>query len=252
MTSPDVHRADPGPPRAATGAADGKSSDRVFVVVPAYNEAPTIRQVIRGLRQHGYRNIVVVDDGSEDDCGMQAREEGAIVLRHVINRGLGGALGTGLRAAAMLGAAIIVTFDGDGQHDPEDVRAVVGPIAAGEADLVIGSRTDGRRGMPWYRRIANHIANLVTRVIFGVRSSDSQSGLRAFPRAAAQRIRISSNGMEVSSEIIADLFHKGIPLREIPIASIYSPYSLSKGQGFLMGLQTLGKLFILRVGGGRR
>ena len=247
MTSPDVHRADPGPPRAATGAADGKSSDRVFVVVPAYNEAPTIRQVIRGLRQHGYRNIVVVDDGSEDDCGMQAREEGAIVLRHVINRGLGGALGTGLRAAAMLGAAIIVTFDGDGQHDPEDVRAVVGPIAAGEADLVIGSRTGGRRGMPWYRRIANHIANLVTRVIFGVHSSDSQSGLRAFSRAAGQRIRISSNGMEVSSEILAEAGRNGLRIAEVPVRAIYTDYSLSKGQSFRVGVRTAWKLLLAKA-----
>jgi glycosyltransferase involved in cell wall biosynthesis len=219
----------------------------VFIVVPAYNEASTIRRVIRGLRQHGYRNIVVVDDGSEDDCGTQAREEGAIVLRHVINRGLGGALGTGLHAAAMLGAAIIVTFDGDGQHAPEDVRAVVGPIAAGEADLVIGSRIADRRGMPWYRQIANRVANLVTRVIFGVRSSDSQSGLRAFSRAAAQRIRISTNGMEVSSEILAEAARRGLRIAEVPIRAIYTEYSLSKGQSFKAGVRTAWKLLLAKA-----
>jgi len=247
MTSPDVHGADPGPPRAAAGKASGGPSDPVFIVVPAYNEAPTIRQVIRGLRQHGYRNIVVVDDGSEDDCGAQAREEGAIVLRHVINRGLGGALGTGLRAAAMLGAAIIVTFDGDGQHDPEDVRAVVGPIAAGEADLVIGSRIGGRPGMPWYRLLANHVANFVTRVIFGVRSSDSQSGLRAFSQAAGQRIRISSNGMEVSSEILAEAGRNGLRIAEVPVRAIYTDYSLSKGQSFRVGVRTAWKLLLAKA-----
>src|SRR4051812_1491244 len=93
----------------------------VIVVIPAYNEARTIVEVIRGLKQCGFTRLIVVDDGSRDGTGELASREGVIRLRHILNRGLGAALGTGISAALRLGAEVIVTFDADGQHDPHDV-----------------------------------------------------------------------------------------------------------------------------------
>jgi len=222
-------------------------SERVTIVIPAYDESRTIGAVIRSLKARGYARIVVVDDASGDDTGELARQEGALVVRHVVNRGVGGALGTGLQAALRLRAAVIVTFDADGQHDPGDIPRLVEPIERGEVDAVIGSRLLDPRGMPWSRRVANRLANLATYVLFGARTTDSQSGLRAFSRQAAERIRIRTSGMEVSSEIIAEIARNRLEWREVAVRAIYTDYSLSKGQSFRAGLRTLAKLVRARV-----
>ena len=222
-------------------------SDRgVLIVVPAYNEAGPIAGVIASLRAAGYDRVLVVDDGSADDTAGQARQAGAMVIRHVINRGVGGALGTGFAAAAWLGAAAVVTIDADGQHDPREVAAVVAPILEGRADVVVGSRLRQRRQMPWYRRCANQVANCLTFMIFGKWSSDSQSGLRAFSRTAIERMEIKTSGFEVCSEVIGEVGRLGLRYAEVPIRAIYTEYSLSKGQSFGNGIRTLAHLILRR------
>ena len=220
---------------------------RVAVVIPAYNEERTIAEVIRGLKQHGFTTLIVVDDGSSDCTGELASHEGAIRLRHMLNRGLGGALGTGISAALRLGAEVIVTFDADGQHDPNDITRLLEPIEAGEAEVVIGSRMLDPRGMPYRRRLANWTANVITYLLFGAWTTDSQSGLRAFSSRAAARMQIMTTGMEVSSEIIAETVRNHLKWREVPVKAIYTDYSLSKGQGFRVGVRTLLKLILTKA-----
>jgi glycosyltransferase involved in cell wall biosynthesis len=220
---------------------------RVVVVIPAYNEERTIVGVIRGLKRRGFTRLIVVDDGSNDRTGELARHEGVILLRHILNRGLGGALGTGITAALRLGGEAIVTFDADGQHDPNDIARLLEPIATGEADMVIGSRMLKPIGMPYRRRLANWIANIVTYLLFRGWTTDSQSGLRAFSSQAAARIRIMTSGMEVSSEIIAETVKNRLNRKEVPVHAIYTDYSLSKGQSFKVGLQTLMKLILAKM-----
>lgn len=204
--------------------------------------------------------VIVVDDGSTDRTAEIARQAGATVVRHPINRGLGAALSTGMEAAMRLGADIIVTLDADGQHDPGEVAGLIKPIEEGTADVVIGSRflspspqssplegEEGRGGnVPATRRLANWVGNIITWILFGIHVTDSQSGFRAFSRQAAKQIRIRTNTMEVSSEIIREIKLHGLRLKEVPIKAIYTEYSLSKGQGFLKGLETLWKLIMLR------
>ncbi len=220
---------------------------RVVVVIPAYNEERTITGVIRGLNQQGLSRLIVIDDGSSDHTSELASHEGVILLRHVLNRGLGGALGTGIKAALHLGAEVIVTFDADGQHDPDDIPRLLKPIEKGEADVVIGSRMLDPLGMPYRRRVANWIANVVTYLLFGGWTTDSQSGLRAFSSQAAARMRIMTRGMEVSSEIIAETVKNRLTRQEVPVKAIYTDYSLSKGQSFDVGLQTLMRLILAKV-----
>ncbi|TAL19595.1 glycosyltransferase family 2 protein [Patescibacteria group bacterium] len=218
---------------------------KVIAVIPAWNEERTIREVVRSVS--AYALPLVVDDGSADRTAELALAAGARMVRHAVNRGLGAALGTGLKAALMLGAEIIFTFDADGQHDAADIPAVLAPIRERRADAVIGSRLLAPQGMPWIRHIANKLGNLATLALFGARVSDSQSGFRAFSRLAAEGLTIRTDGMEVSSEIAAQIRENGCRLVEVPIRAVYTDYSLSKGQSFFVGLWTLGKLFIHRV-----
>lgn len=226
---------------------------KLAVVIPAYNEEETIGSVIRKIRAVEFpgleAEVIVIDDGSTDRTAGTARSEGARVIHHVINRGLGGALGTGLETALRAGADVIVTVDADGQHAAGDIARVIGPVRAGDADVVIGTRMLEPGRMPWTRRLANRIANIITRVLFGIATTDSQSGFRAFSREAAGRIRVRSNRYEVSSEICHEIKRHRLRLREVPVESIYTPYSLSKGQGFLTGLRTLARLVLSRWGG---
>lgn len=220
---------------------------KTFIVIPAYNESKSIRTVIRDLKVGGYSNILVVDDGSVDNTYELASQEGIHVVQHPINRGLGGALGTGIRGAVLLGADIVVTFDADGQHAVSDIPTMIAPIQSGVADAVIGSRMLGSKGMPTSRILMNRIANLITYLLFGIWVTDSQSGLRAFSRKAASELRIRTRHMEVSSEIIREIKDRGFRFKEVSIQAIYTEYSLSKGQNFFLGVKTFIKLFLHRL-----
>ena len=219
---------------------------KLVAVIPAYNEEKHIGEVVQGVKKYT-NNVIVIDDGSKDKTYQIALERGARVYRHLINRGLGGALGTGIKTALLSGAEIIVTLDADGQHDPNEIPKIIEPIREGKADVVIGSRFLSRQSMPLFRRLGNPFLNLITFFLFGVWSTDSQSGMRAFNKKAAQSLEIYTNGMEVSSEILKEIQAHRFRLKEIPIKSIYTDYSLSKGQGLIPGLKTLFKLFILKL-----
>jgi glycosyltransferase involved in cell wall biosynthesis len=224
-----------------------RGDKHVVILIPAYNEERSISAVIRGLKQEGFARLIVVDDGSSDRTSELARQEDVLLLRHILNRGLGGALGTGISAALHLGAEIIVTFDADGQHDPDDIGRLLEPIENGKADVVIGSRMLDPIGMPYPRRLANWTANLVTYLLFRVWTTDSQSGLRAFSYQAAARMQLLTSGMEVSSEIIAETVKHGLQWQEVPVKAIYTDYSLSKGQSFTVGIRTLMRLILAKV-----
>jgi UDP-N-acetylglucosamine---dolichyl-phosphate N-acetylglucosaminyltransferase len=220
---------------------------KTFIVIPAFNEATVISKVLNQLKEAGYKNVLVVNDGSSDKTGEILQRHGVHVAEHLLNRGLGGALGTGLAGALKLGADIIITFDADGQHSVHDIPKMIEPIKNKEADAVIGSRTMNPDGMPMIRRAFNFVANIITLILFRIWVTDSQSGLRAFSRKAAQAIEIRTNRMEVSSEFIREIKHKKLRLKEVPIKAIYTDYSLSKGQSFWVGVKTFYKLVIYKL-----
>lgn len=220
------------------------------VVLPAFNEAAVIKRVLTDIQQElgflsGWRyRLVVVDDGSTDGTGKQAAQAGSVVLRHVLNRGLGGALSTGMAYAKKMGAQAMLTMDSDGQHDPKDIKTILEPLVSNKADVVIGSRMLGQKGMPWDRRLINLVSNWTTFLLFQVWTTDSQSGFRAFNREALQKITIKTKEMEVSSELFSEIKRYTLRLKEVPIQVIYTDYSRHKGQGNLNGLRILLKLII--------
>ncbi|NQV90360.1 glycosyltransferase family 2 protein [Candidatus Uhrbacteria bacterium] len=219
---------------------------KILAIIPAYNEATTIAEVLQKTKPF-VDDIIVVNDGSSDRTAEIARTAGVLVVSHVINRGLGAAIGTGFAAAQKLGADAVITLDADGQHDPAEIQKFVRAMEQG-ADVVIGSRMlTGFVGMPWYRRIAQILGNLVTFFLFGAWVTDSQSGFRAFTKYALGKIEIKTNRMEVSSELIAETKRHKLTMVEVPIKAIYTDYSLSKGQSFFVGIKTLLKLVLKRI-----
>lgn len=202
----------------------------LFIVVPAYNECEMLPGVIRALRRD-YANVVVVDDGSSDGSFEVARRAGAIVLRHIVNRGQGAALQTGIEFSLERGAEIVVTFDADGQHDARDVARLVQPIADGEVDATLGSRfLEAASKVPTGRRMLLGLGILFTWLTSGVRLSDTHNGLRAFSRRAAGELEISMDRMAHASELIEKLHRSGLRYREVPVQIRYTGYSLAKGQ----------------------
>ena len=187
------------------------SVDDVWVVVPAYNEAQRLPATL-GRLQARFPRVVVVDDGSADATAQSAMKcPGIWVLRHAFNLGQGAALQTGIDFALARGARFIVTFDADGQHDADDIPALLQPLREGRADVALGSRFLGRTvGMPRSRRLLLHAAVLFTRLFSRVRLTDAHNGLRAFSRRGAEQIRISLNGMAHASEIIDQIRRRGL------------------------------------------
>jgi len=218
---------------------------RTLALIPAFNEATTIAEVLESVRTQ-VDIVLVVDDGSSDRTGEIARGRGAIVVRHAINRGLGAAIGTGFEAAQRLGVDVVITLDADGQHDPEEIGKFIEAFEQG-ADMVIGSRLLQSQGMPWHRVLANKVGNLVTFLLFGAWVTDSQSGFRGFTCETLEKIEVKTNRMEVSSELIAESRRHRLNLIEVPIRAIYTEYSLSKGQSFVVGIKTLIKLVVRRM-----
>jgi glycosyltransferase involved in cell wall biosynthesis len=222
-----------------------------IIVIPAYNEARTIADVVRGAVRIADR-VLVVDDGSRDETGARAKTAGALVIRHAVNRGVGAALGTGIEAAIRLGADAVVTMDADGQHRAEDAAKVFDRLAQGDVDFVIGSRmkkSEDAGHMPPHRVLFNTIGNLLTFLLFGVWVTDSQSGLRGLSRRAASTIELRTNGMESLSEFIKEMKDKRWRLAEVPIKAIYTDYSMSKGQNFFVGVRVALRLIWRRFFG---
>src|SRR5260370_10996313 len=177
----------------------------VWVVITAYREATRLARVLDGVCPR-YCNVVVVDDGSPDETSRVALRYPIWVLRHPLNCGQGAALQTGIDFALRQGAAIIVTFDGDGQHDAEEIPGLVEPIRRGETDVVLGSRFLGRAlGLPRERWLVLKLGVIFTRLSAGLRVTDTHNGFRALSRHAAQRIHLTQDRMAHASEILTQI-----------------------------------------------
>lgn len=214
---------------------------KIFCVIPAYNEEKNIGKVIDSLLPSGYE-LVVVDDCSEDRTYEAASKNGVTVLRHVVNRGQGAALQTGMDYALMHGAEVIVHFDADGQFLAEEIADVIKPVVKDEADIVFGSRfLEKKSDMPFFKKnIIMPLAKLINKLFLKVDLSDPQSGFRAMSRKAAEQIRIEQDRMAHCSEILAKSFSSGLRIKEVPITVIYHDF----GQKLGGGIKILKELFL--------
>jgi glycosyltransferase involved in cell wall biosynthesis len=221
---------------------------RIYVVIPAFNEARTIAGVVAGVVSAGYR-VIVVDDGSRDRTYDVAAAAGAAaVLSHPVNLGQGAALQTGIAFALQQGADIVVTFDADGQHRTADVARLIAALHAHGADFALGSRfLGGAVNQPLSRRILLKLATLFTRLTTGLSVTDTHNGLRAMTRRGASAIRLRQNRMAHASEILHQIAESGLKFVEAPVTIEYSVYSLQKGQSMGDALVILTDLFARKL-----
>ena len=197
---------------------------KVVVVVPAYNEAQTIRDVVTLTRALDYP-VLVVDDGSTDGTAREVNIAGAEVVRYAQNHGVGFSLDRGVLWAELeMDAEVIVTMDADGQHNPAYIPDLVAALDG--ADLVNGSRFLGTHtGMPWHRRLVLWFVYMVFWLTSGREITDPCCGMKAFRPSAFQ---IRSHRMAWAAELCWN--HRKGRIVEVPIAVRYTPYSLKKGQ----------------------
>lgn len=220
-----------------------------FIVIPAYNEESNIASVIEGLKSNGYKDIVVVDDGSKDKTYEIAKNTGVHTLKHVINRGQGAALQTGMDFALLKDADIIVHFDADGQHNPQQIKDLITPIINKQADICLGSRFLSKQKIPGSRKIVLNGGKLIIRAMYGIKLTDVHNGFRVMSRDAAQKIRIRGDGMEHASEILEQIKKKRIKYKEVPVIINYSEETLKKGQKNTNAIKILFKMIMAKLGG---
>jgi len=195
---------------------------KITVGIPAFNEEKNIASIISRLKVFT-DSIIVCDDGSSDMTAKIAEDMGAILVKHPKNLGYGAAIRTIFLKAKELESDVLVTIDGDGQHQIMDVENILKPIEKNQADIVIGSRfLDKKSDVPKYRELGINVITKVTNVSIKNKITDAQSGLRAYSNKVLSEITPSDSGMGISTEILIKSSSKGFRIVEVPITISYA------------------------------
>ena len=214
------------------GDAHTDETKRFIVAgMPMYNEEETIGTVVTMALRY-VDAVICVDDGSSDSSARIAEKCGAIVIRHRVNRGYGGALKSLFLKAKEINADALVVLDSDGQHETSDIPKLLEPIMSGQADFTIGSRFingGGGTDMPAYRRLGIKVITAASNLSSDLGIKDTQSGFRAFSRSAIERLRFDAEGMELSLEMLEDAHEKNLTIQEVPTII---RYDVPKGSNF--------------------
>lgn len=218
--------------------------NHTWIVLPAHNEARHITQTLQDLLAQGFKNIVVVDDGSTDETPHLVKKFPVFLLKHTLNRGQGAALQTGTDFALLKNAQIIVHFDADGQFLAQEISSAIQPLLSHQTDIVLGSRflnITQKHSIPWLKRkIILPVSRLINNVVTGIKLTDAHCGFRAMTQATAQKIKITQDGMSHNTQIISQIKKNKLKYQEVPITVIYNEF----GQGIDGGFKILKELFI--------
>ncbi len=219
------------------------SYDDVWVVIPLYNEGTVIGDVVRAARAT-FPHVVCVDDGSTDGSVAAAEAAGAVVVRHPVNLGQGAALQTGFEYALSVPTMRwVVTFDADGQHQVDDVVAMLDKAGAEDLDVVFGSRfLDDRTEAGFLKGLILRTAVGYTNLTTGTRLTDAHNGLRVLSRDVVAKVDITQNRMAHASELVAEIGAMKVRYGESPVHILYTDYSRSKGQSLWNSVNILVEL----------
>lgn len=203
----------------------------VYITIPMYNDEKMITKVIKDLNSKGYNNVVVVDDGSKDNgYSVVKKNTKAIVTKHIVNRGQGAALQTGMEIAVDRGAKYIVHFDSDGQHDVKDLDHMLKTLIEGKYDIVLGSRFLQENKIPLKKRIVLKGGIVFTYILSGIWLTDVHNGLRVMTAETAKKLNLQHDRMEHASEILDKVKSLNLKYKEVPVTIHYTDYSQAKGQ----------------------
>lgn len=192
----------------------------VIAVIPAYNAEKTIAKVVSKSFRKAPR-CVVIDDGSTDSTGNEARKAGAEVIVHVHNRGKGAAIRSAIEGLKDEAFLYMVFLDADEQHEPGEMGRLVNAAHRYHADVVCGNRMNKPKDMPWLRKKTNQLTSRITSWICGVNIQDTQCGFRLISKNVAQTISIRSRRFDVDSEILFQAARYGFRIAEASVSCIY-------------------------------
>ena len=221
----------------------------VYIIIPVFNEAFTIRKVVGSLLEKGF-SVVVVDDDSNDETGNCIKDLSIHYLKHEVNLGQGAALQTGIDYALRQGgAAVFATFDGDGQHLAEDLVEMVKIVREDTADIVLGSRflPTASSNASITRKMAIHLARVVNFLFTGIWLTEAHNGLRVFNRKTAAALHLQENKMAHATEILFRVKQYKLRFREAPVHIVYTDYSRKKGQPLSGGIKIFFDLVFNRI-----
>ncbi len=193
---------------------------KVLALIPAYNEAGRVAEVVAAAARAVSR-VVVIDDGSADATGEVARQAGAEILRHAHNRGKGAAIATALEYLRRSDAEYGVLLDADGQHDPAEIGKLVAAADEFRADVVVGNRMRATHDMPRVRRATNRFTSWVTSKLAGQDIPDSQCGFRLLRRTVVDSLKLTTGRFETETEMLIQAGRAGHRIVTVPIRTIY-------------------------------
>ncbi len=207
------------------------NKENVAIIIPVYNEAEVIKDVVENVSKH-FKYVVCVNDGSTDDSTDEISKTAAYLVEHPINMGQGAALQTGIEFARQLpDVRYFVTFDADGQHRVQDVFTMLDAIGTDKFDIILGSRFLGETvGMKRSKYVILKLAISFSNLTSGLKLTDTHNGLRVFNRKVAEEIQITMPDMTHASEILEIVAEKEYRYKELPVTIEYNDYSRAKGQ----------------------
>jgi len=197
-----------------------EQADKYCVIIPGYMEVGRIGRVVEGIRKY-CNNVVVIDDGSSDNTSVEAKNAGAVVIKHEANQGKGASLYDGFKYAREHGFDFVITMDADGQHDPEDIPVFTRVYSGADTQVLIGNRMSNPACMPLIRRWTNLFMSWLLCRKMGQLIPDTQCGYRLYRCDVLKGISILSRHFEAESEILLRLSDKGIRIGSIPIKVVY-------------------------------
>ena len=218
------------------------------IIIPAYNEGSSIKDVIEKIPK-SFSTIVCVDDGSRDDTSRQVSMTRAQLVTHPINLGQGAALQTGIEYA-LLDPRIkyFVTFDADGQHRIEDVKKMIKHLKRKKLDIVLGSRFLGEaQNIGAKKKAVLKLAVRFSNLTSGVTLTDTHNGLRVFNRSTAERLKLRMPDFSHASEIIERIAEEKFAYDEVPVTIVYTDYSRAKGQSMINAVNIIFDMLLHRI-----
>lgn len=220
------------------------------IIIAAFNEEKVIKEVLENLKRVRPKDaIVVVDDCSDDNTYEVIKSvKNIFLLRHIINLGQGAALQTGIEFAKKLGVTYVVTFDADGQHDPNDIERFIKVMEEEDLDIAMGSRfLEIKNEIPYMKKIILKLSTIFTRIVNGINVTDTHNGFRVINIKKFPKFKITQNRMEHASEIYDIIKQNNLKYKELPCHIYYTEYSISKGQSITNSINIVIEYIVQRL-----